>query len=94
MSSTAACGADNVCLADKIVSKAWIDFDFGVKQFSSSQGEGVIGQTWDRPDGTHMVTVSSPPASATLTFSADWSHAGLLFGGSVHGYDCERVQSR
>lgn len=92
MNGHLSCGADGECFASGVSSKYVITFDFGKKRYSSSWGSGRITQSWDAPDGSHKVIISSPPASAEISFSPDWRNAGVKkLDGSATVYICEVI---
>jgi hypothetical protein len=80
---------DNVCIGDAIKSDFVIRFDFKRKRYGSAWGRGRITQMWDQ-NGSHWALLSSPPALATMSFSADWRTAKIDDGnGATKSYGCD-----
>ena len=88
--SHGACSEQGICIADPVISKFEITFDFRARRFKSAWGYGRITQAWDQQDGAHVIIVSAPPAWTEITFSPDYRRAGLKQGGSGAGYACRR----
>ena len=89
MTGALGCAPDGVCV-DIISSRLPINFNFAKERYSSSLGTGKITQSWKSPDGSHNIRISSPPASAEVSFSPDWRTATVKGrNGFTTLYACE-----
>ncbi|WP_170318418.1 hypothetical protein [Sphingomonas sp. PAMC 26621] len=83
------CAENGVCISDMIRSDLTIKFDIKKGRYSSHLGKGQIKEVWDLPDGSHWMTLSSPPAHVEIRFIANWREAFIDDGrGGRTTYKC------